>query len=289
MTDDQTQLPQKKDILSLGLYQIFVTVICQVVLFILLQLTIAPVVVFEKLPEEFWEMGEAERIDIQKGVIEDVQSLAKTDPQTITSEYYSTIIRKKPSLFLLNNFLWFFGFIMTGYILFTWKNFHPLPNFDSPLGSPEILRGLALGLSIFIIISSFSLIFYIFDYKPHVAEFQRLLFSELKGNTYLLAWSIYTIGIVTGIIEEMYFRGYLLTQFVQINAGKFGLVFTSTLFGLLHYSSEASFLVPIFITLVGYILGKAYLVTGNIWISMIGHAMYNSLGIYTAFLVGDKL
>jgi uncharacterized protein len=289
MADDQIQLPQKKDILSLGLYQILVTVICQVVLFILLQLTIAPVVVFDKLPEEFWEMGETERLDLQKEIIESVQAQAKSDPQAVTSSYYTTLIQKKPSLFLLNNFLWFFGFVMTGYILFTWRNLQSLPDFDSPLGFLELGKGFFLGFLIFLLISTFSLVFYAFDYKPPVAEFQRLLFSELKGNSYLLGWSIYTIGIVTGIIEELYFRGFLLTQFIKIHAGEFGLIFTSTLFGLLHYSSEASFLVPIFITLVGYLLGKSYLMTGNLWISMIGHAVYNSLGIFTAYLVGDKL
>jgi membrane protease YdiL (CAAX protease family) len=286
---DKTQVPTHKDFLYLGLYQIFVTVICQVVLFILLQLTIAPVVVFDKLPEEFWEMSETSREVVQKEIIESVQTQAKEKPEMITQSYYSAIIQKSPSLFLLNNFLWFFGFVMTGYILFTWKGIDPLPDFEVSLGSNELNKGLLLGVIIFSIITLMSLVFYFIDYKPAVNEFQKLLFSNLKGNAYLLSWSIYTIGIVTGILEELYFRGYLLTQFIKINAGKFGLVFTSVLFGVLHYSADASPLVPVFITIVGYILGRAYLVTGNIWISMIGHAVYNTMGLVTAFMVGDKL
>lgn len=286
---DESQAFTKRDGLSLALYQIFVTIICQIILFILLQLTIAPIVVFDKLPEEFWDMSESGRIEVQKEVMETVQQEIKENPNSITLSYYSIIIDKTPSLFLLNNILWLFSFVITGYILFNWKNLNPLPDFSVSLGVIEIVKGFLVGLVIFTIITSFSAIFYFFDYKPPVGEFQKILFTSLKGNTYLFGWSIYCIGIITGIIEELFFRGFLLTQFIRNEQEMFGLFFTSGIFGILHYSPEASILVPFLITLVGYILGRAYLVTGNIWISMVGHAVYNSLGITMAYLIGDKL
>jgi len=286
---DELQVSPKRDGISLALYQIFVTLICQIVLFILLQLTIAPIVIFDKLPEEFWELSESAKMDVQKEIMESVQQDIKDNPGSITLMYHTILVQKSPSIFLLNNFLWFFSFVVVGYVLFTWKDIHTLPDFGVSLGGSEILKGIFVGFIIFIIITSFSIFFYYFDYKPPVGEFQKILFSNLRDNSYLLGWAIYSIGILTGIIEELYFRGYLLTQFVQNDLEKFGLFFTSSLFGILHYSPEASPLVPIFITLVGYILGRAYLVSGNIWVSMIGHGIYNSLGIFTAYFVGDKL
>lgn len=286
---DETQVNTRKDIFSLGLYQIFVTLVCQVVLFILLQLTIAPIVVFDKLPDEFWDMSESARLEVQKEIMESVQSIAKESPEQITKTYNSILIQKTPSLFLLNNFLWFFGFVITGYVLFSWRNVLSLPDFNAPLSSTEIFKGFLLGFLLYFLISSSSLLFYFLEYKPEMGEFQKTLFRELKDNNYLLAWSIYTVGLITGIIEEVYFRGFLLTQFMSNGYGKFGLLFTSILFGILHYSGEASPLVPVFITFVGYILGRSYLVTGNIWISMMGHAVYNTLGLVTAYMVGDKI
>lgn len=286
---DELQVSPKRDSISLALYQIFVTLICQIVLFILLQLTIAPIVIFDKLPEEFWELSETSRMEVQKEIMESVQEEIKENPGLITQLYHTILIQKTPSLFLLNNLLWFFSFAIIGYVLFSWKELQTLPDFSVNLGVGEISKGIFVGFLIFMVITSFSVLFYFLDYKPPVGEFQKILFSNLKDNSYLLGWSIYSIGILTGIIEELYFRGYLLTQFIKNDLEKFGLIFTSTLFGILHYSPEASPLVPVFITLVGYILGRAYLATGNIWVSMAAHGVYNSLGIFTAYFVGDKI
>ena len=152
-----------------------------------------------------------------------------------------------------------------------------------------LLYGLWVGFVIFMWIGLLSVFLKIFDYNPPVPEFQKLLFTSLKDNNYLLGWGIYTIGIVTGLIEELFFRGFLLTQFKKIGASQAGLFFTSVLFGILHYSPEVSYVNPFFITMVGYILGITYLRTGNLWVSIFGHATYNSLGLLTAYFAGDKI
>jgi membrane protease YdiL (CAAX protease family) len=133
------------------------------------------------------------------------------------------------------------------------------------------------------------MLFSVFNFKPKVNEFQAKLFTNLKGNYYLLAWSVYTIGLITGILEEFLFRGLFLAHFVSKGFAREGLFITSFIFGMMHFSFDASPIIPVILTFVGVLFGSIYLQSKNIWVAVGAHATYNSLGLITAYFIGDKI
>jgi uncharacterized protein len=75
-----------------------------------------------------------------------------------------------------------------------------------------------------------------------------------------------------GVGEEMLFRGVLQTSLGAWLGVGWGLVVASILFGLLHPIS----LPYIFVTIVlGFYIGGAFLLTGNLLTVMVTHAVYD--------------
>lgn len=89
--------------------------------------------------------------------------------------------------------------------------------------------------------------------------------------------AILTIGLVTGIAEELAFRRFLFHH-VLLNTKKVGLsIFISAgIFALLHFNYIQ--IIPLFA--FGIVLGLMYYVSGSILPGVIAHALNNSLNIY---------
>ncbi|EMF43826.1 CAAX protease self-immunity [Leptospira interrogans serovar Canicola str. LT1962] len=111
----------------------------------------------------------------------------------------------------------------------------------------------------------------------------------MKGNRSLLLWSLYSVGLITGIVEEVFFRGFCLRQFQGRGLEIPGLLFTSIVFGLVHYSGQTSVSVPILLSFVGMFFGLFYLKTGNIWYSISAHVSYNSIMLLIAYIKGGEI
>jgi uncharacterized protein len=290
LMNETKQQPKGKELIVICVVQSMITLLCEILLFILISSTIAPVVLVSRLPDDFIRMSETERTELNTVMVQSLTEELKDEDKKkdINLEYTQALIQS-PSILLMNSVLWAVAFLIPGYYFFIKKMNYPLPDLGKDFDLNVISKGLYLGFVIFLWVGMLSIIMHWIGYKPPIPEFQKMLFTSLKDNFYLLGFGIYVIGIVTGIIEEYFFRGYLLTYFQTIGQDSLGLIFTSVLFGILHYSPEVSFVNPFFITMVGYMLGLAYLRTGNLWISIFGHATYNSLGLIAAFLLGDKL
>ena len=98
------------------------------------------------------------------------------------------------------------------------------------------------------------------------------LTEQLVGPLTQSAFGILTLGLAAALGEETVFRGALLPRF--------GLVFTSVLFALLHSQYGLSFS-TLAVFLVGLVLGIIRL-RANTTTSMMTHAVYNmSLGLIT--------
>ncbi len=98
------------------------------------------------------------------------------------------------------------------------------------------------------------------------------LTEQLVGPLTQSVFGILTLGLAAALGEETVFRGALLPRF--------GLVFTSLLFALLHSQYGLSFS-TIAVFVVGLVLGTIRL-RANTTSSMITHAVYNmSLGLIT--------
>ncbi|MDX1961044.1 MAG: type II CAAX endopeptidase family protein [Leptospiraceae bacterium] len=288
MNETEPQI-KKVDSITLIILQTILTLFCHLLLIVFMQLNIATVVSSSKLPEDFSSYNETDRDKVQKAITTEMTEKMKTNHEEIISDYYRIILEESPSLFLVTNFLWLLCFLVPGYLVLIKIFRSPLPNFNASLDFKIFGRGILAGIITFIIVIAISIMIeQVLQQKLTISDFEKNLFIKLKGNTYLLGWSIYTIAIITGIIEELYFRGFLLTQFAVLGKARVGVIFTSFLFGALHYSPEASIFVPFLLTIVGYFFGSYYLFTGNIWIPIISHICYNSLGLIVAYFVGAQ-
>lgn len=91
--------------------------------------------------------------------------------------------------------------------------------------------------------------------------------------------------MAVAVNEELFSRGYLLTNFSEIIYNKkqnpnfstyFGLIITSLLFGFLHYFNEnATILSSVNLAFIGYLYGYAYVVTGSLALPIGLHFAWN--------------
>lgn len=132
----------------------------------------------------------------------------------------------------------------------------------------ELLIGLAIGLVMMVISNLVENLAYTQGWMgdPHVED----LTNKLLGPLFTSIPGILTLGLAAALGEEIIFRGALLPRF--------GLVYTSILFALVHanYGISAATLVVFLLALVLSLVRYRY----NTTVCMIIHATYNiSLGI----------
>ena len=106
-----------------------------------------------------------------------------------------------------------------------------------------------------------------------------LLLHILYKNRFLFIFTTVTAGVV----EELLFRGYLLTRLQMLFQNNYlPVIISSLLFGILHigYGTVQNVVVPMFI---GAVLAVYYLRYKNIWVPIIAHGLYDFLVISLAF------
>jgi len=110
-----------------------------------------------------------------------------------------------------------------------------------------------------------------------------LLYTAITGERggrnpfteYFLASDVFLAGIAIGIApicEEMFFRGSILGAFAASGRSGWGLLVSSLLFAVLHFSPTAT---PLHVA-NGLILGILALNSGSLLAPMIAHAVYNA-------------
>ena len=83
---------------------------------------------------------------------------------------------------------------------------------------------------------------------------------------------ILLISIMAGIGEEVFFRGFLQGSLGRVVNPWIALALVSTLFGLAHYVSLGY---AIFAGLAGVYMGALLLLTGNLFVAMAVHALFD--------------
>ncbi|MBK6604551.1 MAG: CPBP family intramembrane metalloprotease [Leptospiraceae bacterium] len=277
------------EIFRITLIQITIISFCYVLLSIFSQFTMATVALQNRFPDNFVELTEEQKSEIQNNTVKEFEVLMKNNPQKINDEYIEAVTKTSPSLLFVQNLLWLICFVIPVYFILKKLVRVEINSLNDELGFIQINRGLVAGCLVFLILLAVSMVFSLVNFKPKINEFQAKLFVNLKGNYYLLAWAIYTVGLITGILEEFLFRGMFLAHFVSKGLAREGLFITSFLFGMMHFSFDASPVVPAILTLVGVLFGLIYLQSKNIWVAVGAHATYNSLGLIAAYFLGDKL
>jgi len=112
--------------------------------------------------------------------------------------------------------------------------------------------------------------------------------GELAGNWQLLGLSIVMMWIMGALLEEFFFRGYLLNRIADLFSERrrglaAGLVLSSALFGANH----VNYGVPVVIEsgLFGIVFAALYLGTRcNLWTPLILHGVVNTTFLVLAYL-----
>lgn len=111
-----------------------------------------------------------------------------------------------------------------------------------------------------------------------VAEVVDQLLRPLFEKSTVLEMA--AISILAGIGEELFFRGLLQEGLARWIGGPSGLclalVVASLLFGLLHALNSAYIVLA---TVMGFLLGGLWIVSGNLLVPIATHAVYDLLGL----------
>lgn len=115
------------------------------------------------------------------------------------------------------------------------------------------------------------------------------VFEDVEGNLGLLGVLVVLSWVLGALVEEVAFRGFLLTRLREVlGRNGAGLVLSiavsSLLFGLLH--SEQG---PVGVVVVGLDAGAFCLLRlhwGTVWAPVLAHGVNNTLGLLGFFLVG---
>jgi len=97
-----------------------------------------------------------------------------------------------------------------------------------------------------------------------------------------LLFNLIVIAVVPAISEEFLFRGAMQNICHKwFKNGWVAVIFTGAVFSAIHFQFMG--FMPRFF--LGVLLGAIYLVSNNLWLSIIGHFINNALGVITAYLI----
>ncbi len=142
----------------------------------------------------------------------------------------------------------------------------------------ETLRGYALFLGISILIGIF--ILYTNIKIPGYQVQERIL--PLFGTTPLdLSIAFLVIVILAPVVEEVFFRGFIMRTLVD-RVGKYtGSIFSALLFAIFHFQFQT--IIPLFI--LGMILSGIMLRTRSIWGPIAFHVFNNAIAFTVEYLI----
>lgn len=107
----------------------------------------------------------------------------------------------------------------------------------------------------------------------NLESYEQLISSIIgQSPTWLI---LLTIGIVAPIAEELLFRGLVFHMFNRHMNVKIALIIQGLLFGAFHMNLVQG----VYASVLGIVLGMAYLLTGSLWIPILMHIVNNSVAL----------
>lgn len=92
------------------------------------------------------------------------------------------------------------------------------------------------------------------------------------------------VAVMAGVGEELLFRGIIQQLVMKLSRKPWiAIGITAFAFGFLHFHPQA--FVPI--TLMGVLLGYLYWRTGNIWVNIIAHTLFNGVQVVLKYFAED--
>ncbi len=156
-------------------------------------------------------------------------------------------------------------------IPFVWRDFKrwvervPHRDFSRSGAVAELAGGLGLGVGLFCL--AVGLVVITGGYQIHgVRPLADTQWAPLLG-----------MAIMSGMLEEVLFRGLIFHQLERLAGSWLALGVTSLLFGLAHLTNDgATLFAALAITVeAGVLLGAAYMLTGRLWLAVGIHSCWN--------------
>ena len=140
------------------------------------------------------------------------------------------------------------------------------PRDDLPLA--EAPKGLGIGLLFG---------FLLFTLVVGVAALADVYNIIGRGSASALITTLVSMAILPGFMEEMLFRGIMFRWLEEFGGSWFALALTAALFGFGHIFNPGATILSSFALALeaGVLLGGAYMLTRNLWMTMGLHAAWN--------------
>ncbi|MER2063182.1 MAG: type II CAAX endopeptidase family protein [Alkalibacterium sp.] len=153
---------------------------------------------------------------------------------------------------------------------------------STPKVGRELLRISGWTLLVAIVATSFSVfLLTVVSFIPNI--FDRLIpyLEQISMEGGLSTAYILIIAVIVApIVEEVVFRGYIMNKWIDKYSVKTGIILSSLLFMLIHFSS-------LFIPqlLLGLLCGLVYVKYKNLFYAIFTHSLYNLLVVLPALLL----
>lgn len=112
----------------------------------------------------------------------------------------------------------------------------------------------------------------IFDYSDFSEE---VLWQTDVTSNYQLVLLFFTLAVIPAFVEELLFRGLVLTNLLPYGRG-WAIVGSAVLFGIMHGNIEQLF----YATAAGVVLGYVYVKTKSIWPCVLIHFVNNCQSVF---------
>jgi membrane protease YdiL (CAAX protease family) len=146
------------------------------------------------------------------------------------------------------------------------------------LGSRINISWSATGYALLLCIPMLVMLFF-FDrsrWEP-MARFRREIAEKVMPIFANCKWpDLALIAFFAGVGEELFFRGWLQGGLTNTFEVVLGILIASAIFGLLHYLSTTY---AFYAFLTGVYLGVIYHATGNLYVVMVIHALYDFIAL----------
>ncbi|CAN5524493.1 ABC transporter permease subunit [soil metagenome] len=147
----------------------------------------------------------------------------------------------------------------------------------SPL---QLCCGLSLGLGLWPFAHEITKVLKELGFTTLTPDVMDKLHESLVESRWISPlWTVVAVGIIPPIVEELFFRGYLLGAFLSIGRPIWAILSSAVLFGLFHLLVGSSFALERFVptTLLGILLAWIAWRTGSIWPCIMLHITHNTL------------
>jgi membrane protease YdiL (CAAX protease family) len=117
---------------------------------------------------------------------------------------------------------------------------------------------------------------------PHNAAYQHLV-----GNPTALPGILFTVVLIAGVGEEIFWRGFLFDRFVAMfgarRAGASAVLLSSILFALAHLADQGRYGAAQAI-FTGIVFGTAYRIAGNLWLPIAMHIAFDITAVLIIYV-----